>query len=67
MAKFGVGVVEYLINSRFGPKPMVRSSMMTAQAARADSLWVPDHLNSLLPRSVIKKPYMGAAALTPEA
>jgi phthiodiolone/phenolphthiodiolone dimycocerosates ketoreductase len=65
MAKFGVGVVEYLINSRFGPKPMVRSSMMTAQAAGADSLWVPDHLNSLLPRSVIKKPYMGAAALTP--
>ncbi|GFG54670.1 LLM class flavin-dependent oxidoreductase [Mycolicibacterium agri] len=65
MAKFDVGVVEYLANSRLGPNPMVRNSLMTAQAARADSLWVPDHLNSLFPRSVMKKPYVGAAALMP--
>jgi phthiodiolone/phenolphthiodiolone dimycocerosates ketoreductase len=65
MAKFGIGVVEYLLNSRFGPTPMVRNSLMTAQAARADSLWVPDHLNSLLPRSIMKKPYVGTAALSP--
>ncbi|MDT5004031.1 MAG: phthiodiolone/phenolphthiodiolone dimycocerosates ketoreductase [Mycobacterium sp.] len=67
MANFGVGVVDFLVNSRFGPTPMVRNTQMTAQAAQADSLWVPDHLNSLLPRSVMKKPYMGAAPLTPRA
>lgn len=65
MGKFGVGVVEFLLNSRFGPTPLVRNSMLTAQAAQADSLWVPDHLNSLLPRSVMKKPYVGAAAMMP--
>jgi phthiodiolone/phenolphthiodiolone dimycocerosates ketoreductase len=65
MGKFGVGAVEFLANSRFGPGPMVRSSLMTAQSARVDSLWVPDHLNSLFPRAVMKKPYVGAAALMP--
>ena len=65
MAKFAVGVVEFLLNSRFGPRPLVRNSLLRTQAAKADSLWVPDHLNSLFPRSVIKKPYVGAAALMP--
>lgn len=65
MTKLGIGVVEFLANSRFGPTPLVRNSMMTAQAAQADSLWVPDHLNSLFPRSVMKKPYLGMAPLTP--
>ena len=65
MAKFGVGVVEYLVNSRLGPTPMARNSLLTAQAAQADSLWVPDHLNALLPRSIMKKPYLGTAPLLP--
>jgi phthiodiolone/phenolphthiodiolone dimycocerosates ketoreductase len=65
MSKFGVGVVDFLINSRFGPTPLVRNSLLTAQAAQADSLWVPDHLNSLFPRSVMKKSYVGAAAMMP--
>ena len=43
----------------------MRNSLLTAQAAQADSLWVPDHLNSLFPRSVMKKPYVGAAPLMP--
>lgn len=67
VAKFGTGVVEFLVNSRFGPTPMVRNSLMTAQAAQADSLWVVDHLNSPFPRSIMKKPYVGAAALMPSA
>ncbi|RDH77906.1 flavin-dependent oxidoreductase [Mycolicibacterium moriokaense] len=65
MSKFKVGVVEFLLNSRFGPTPLVRNSVLTAQAAQADSLWVPDHLNSLLPRSIMKKPYVGAAPMMP--
>jgi phthiodiolone/phenolphthiodiolone dimycocerosates ketoreductase len=65
MSRFGVGTVDFLVNTRLGPTPMVRSSLLTAQAAQVDSLWVPDHLNSLFPRSVMKKPYVGAAALMP--
>jgi phthiodiolone/phenolphthiodiolone dimycocerosates ketoreductase len=65
MTNLGIGVVETLVNSRFGPTPMVRNSLMTAQAAQADSLWVIDHLNSLFPRSVMKKPYLGTAAMMP--
>jgi phthiodiolone/phenolphthiodiolone dimycocerosates ketoreductase len=65
MAKFNVGVVEFLLNSRFGPTPLVRNSLLTAQAAQADSLWVPDHLNSLFPRSIMKQPYVGAAPMMP--
>ncbi|OBB10997.1 photosystem I reaction center subunit VIII [Mycobacteriaceae bacterium 1482268.1] len=65
MAKLDIGVMEFLANTRFGPTAMVRNSLMTAQAARADSLWVPDHLNALMPRSIMKKPYVGAASLMP--
>jgi phthiodiolone/phenolphthiodiolone dimycocerosates ketoreductase len=65
MSRFGVGTVDFLVNTRFGPTPMLQSSLMTAHAAQVDSLWVPDHLNSLFPRSVVKKPYVGAASLMP--
>src|SRR6478609_9743492 len=32
-----------------------------------DSFWLPDHLNSLLPRSVVTPKYVGAARLAPKA
>ncbi len=66
MGKFGVGAVEFLVNSRFGPTPFVRNSLLTAQAAQVDSLWVPDHLNALMPRSIAKQPYLGVANLIPK-
>src|SRR6201995_4199172 len=65
MANFNVGVVDFLINSRFGPTPLVRNTLLTAQAAQADSLWGVDHLNNLLPRNIMKKPYLGAAPMMP--
>ena len=65
MAKFNVGLVDFFINSRLGPTPLVQNSLLMAQAAQADSLWGVDHLNNLLPRSIMKRPYLGAAAMMP--
>jgi phthiodiolone/phenolphthiodiolone dimycocerosates ketoreductase len=38
---------------------------MAAVAAGVDSFWVPDHLNSIFPRSLCIPKYMGAARLAP--
>jgi phthiodiolone/phenolphthiodiolone dimycocerosates ketoreductase len=60
-----VGVIENIVNSRYGPDPLLRASHLTGVAAGVDSLWVPDHLNSLFPRSICTERYMGAAKLAP--
>ena len=39
------------INSKFGPKPLIQADYLTGLAAGADSFWVADHLNSVLPPS----------------
>jgi phthiodiolone/phenolphthiodiolone dimycocerosates ketoreductase len=62
---FRVGVIENIVNSRYGPDPFVRAGYLAAVAARVDSLWVPDHLNSLFPRSICTEKYVGAAKLAP--
>ena len=41
---------------------MTRANYLTAAAARADSFWVADHLNALVPRSIATAKYMGSAA-----
>src|ERR1700722_15768210 len=51
---------------RFSPMAVTRSSYLSAVAARADSFWLADHLNSLFPRSMSKPKYFGAAQLTPK-
>ncbi len=51
---------------RFSPMGVTRSSYLSAVAARADSFWLADHLNSLFPRSMSKPKYVGAARLTPK-
>jgi phthiodiolone/phenolphthiodiolone dimycocerosates ketoreductase len=62
---FSVGVIENIINSRYGPDPLVRAGHLAAVAAGVDSFWVPDHINSLFPRSICTAKYMGAAKLAP--
>jgi phthiodiolone/phenolphthiodiolone dimycocerosates ketoreductase len=62
---FRVGVIENIVTTRYGPDPMLRASRLSAVAAGADSLWVPDHLNSLFPRSICTTRHMGAAKLAP--
>ena len=52
MAGFGVGVMHNTINSRFGPKPLVHADYAIGLACGADSFWVADHLNSVVPPSM---------------
>ena len=66
MANLRVGVLDANVNSRFGAAPLVRAGYLTAVAGGADSFWLPDHLNSLLPRSLCTPKYLGAARLTPK-
>lgn len=66
MSRFRFGVVDPILNARYSPTALVRASYLTAVATGADSFWVPDHLNSLLPRSIGTPQHFGAARLTPK-
>lgn len=66
MAKFGVGVMHNTINSRFGPKPLIHADYLTGLACGADSFWVADHLNSVLPPSMWNTKHVGAAWIIPK-
>jgi phthiodiolone/phenolphthiodiolone dimycocerosates ketoreductase len=66
MSGFKVGLIDQLVNARHSPTALVRASYLTAVASRIDSLWVPDHLNSLMPRAIATPQYLGAAKLTPK-
>jgi phthiodiolone/phenolphthiodiolone dimycocerosates ketoreductase len=61
-----VGVAENLVNVRYAPTALPRASYLAAVASGADSFWLPDHLNSLMPRAVITPKYVGAARLIPD-
>jgi phthiodiolone/phenolphthiodiolone dimycocerosates ketoreductase len=61
-----VGLAAQALPMRFSPMGVTRSSYLSAVAARADSFWLADHLNSLFPRSMSKPKYIGAARLTPK-
>jgi phthiodiolone/phenolphthiodiolone dimycocerosates ketoreductase len=61
-----VGLAAQALPMRFSPMAVTRSSYLSAVAARADSFWLADHLNSLYPRSMAKPQYIGAARLTPK-
>jgi phthiodiolone/phenolphthiodiolone dimycocerosates ketoreductase len=66
MAGFGVGVMHNTINSRFGPKPLIHADYLTGLACGADSFWVADHLNSVLPPSMWTPKHVGAARVIPK-
>jgi phthiodiolone/phenolphthiodiolone dimycocerosates ketoreductase len=63
---FKVGLTENLVNTRHSPTALVRASYLTAVATGLDSFWVPDHLNSIFPRSMVTPKYVGAARLIPK-
>jgi phthiodiolone/phenolphthiodiolone dimycocerosates ketoreductase len=65
MAGFRVGVGTQILNTRRSPTAMVHAAYLIAAGARADSFWVADHLNSLLPRSIATPRYFGGAKLVP--
>jgi phthiodiolone/phenolphthiodiolone dimycocerosates ketoreductase len=60
-----VGVVSETLNSVFSATAMLRANYLTAVAARADSFWIPDHLNSLLPRSLGTPQHLGLNRVVP--
>lgn len=59
---FRFGLLDGIVNSRFSPTLPARTAYLTAAGAGADSFWVGDHLNSLLPRSLATPEYMGVGA-----
>lgn len=61
-----VGLADLPLHNRLSPMALLRAGYLTAAAARLDSFWVPDHLNSLFPRSVMTPKYVGAARLAPK-
>jgi phthiodiolone/phenolphthiodiolone dimycocerosates ketoreductase len=62
MDGFRFGIVDPIVNARFSPTLLPRMSALTAAATGADSLWVGDHLNALLPGSIATPEYLGVAA-----
>jgi phthiodiolone/phenolphthiodiolone dimycocerosates ketoreductase len=66
MSGFKVGVAAQIVNSRRSPTALMRAGYLTAVADGVDSFWVPDHLNSLLPRAIATPQYFGAAKLIPK-
>lgn len=63
---FKVGLAEQCVHTRYFSTALVDASYVTAVAARVDSYWLPDHLNSLFPRSVMTPKYFGGARLAPK-
>ncbi|GAF46478.1 putative oxidoreductase [Rhodococcus wratislaviensis NBRC 100605] len=55
------------VNPRFAPNLLLRNTRAHAVAGGADSMWLPDHLNSLPPASIWKPAYTGVAKLIPRA
>jgi phthiodiolone/phenolphthiodiolone dimycocerosates ketoreductase len=66
MSGFKVVLASEIPNTRYSPTALVRGNYLTAVASSVDSLWLPDHLNSLMPRSIATPQYLGAAKLTPK-
>jgi phthiodiolone/phenolphthiodiolone dimycocerosates ketoreductase len=65
-SRFGVGVFDQIVNAHPWPTAPLRANYLGAVAAGADSFWVGDHLNSLFPRSIATRRYVGAARLVPK-
>ena len=62
MSRFRVGLIDTLAYSSMGALTLTRANYLTAVAAGVDSFWVADHVNSLTPRSIMTKEYLGSIA-----
>ncbi|WP_108920479.1 LLM class flavin-dependent oxidoreductase [Mycobacterium montefiorense] len=67
MTGFRVGVMDTALAARPAVDVLMRSNYLAAAAARVDSFWGPDHINGLLPRSLWKPEFCGAAKLIPRS
>lgn len=59
---FRFGLLDGIVNSRLSPTALTNVAALTAVGTGADSFWVGDHLNSLIPRSVATAEHMGVGA-----
>jgi phthiodiolone/phenolphthiodiolone dimycocerosates ketoreductase len=62
MGGFRFGLLDGVVHTRFSPTVLPRAAFLTAAATGADSFWVGDHLNSLIPRSIATPEYLGIGA-----
>jgi phthiodiolone/phenolphthiodiolone dimycocerosates ketoreductase len=67
MSGMRVGIVDPILASRPTAETLTRAQYLSAVATRVDSFWVPDHLNSMWPRSLWKPQYCAGAKLVPTA
>ncbi|MBP2454255.1 phthiodiolone/phenolphthiodiolone dimycocerosates ketoreductase [Mycolicibacterium lutetiense] len=67
MTRFRVGIMDPLIAARPAVDTFTRANYLSAVAGRVDSLWVPDHLNALFPRSLWQPKFCGGAKMLPSA
>lgn len=65
MAGFRVGVQDAITFARPAVDALTRADYLGAVASRADSFWVPDHLNSLFPRALWQPKYVGFTKIMP--
>jgi phthiodiolone/phenolphthiodiolone dimycocerosates ketoreductase len=65
MAGVRVGIVDGLVAARPSAEVFTRGNYLGAVASRVDSFWVPDHLNSLFPRSLWQQKYCGGTKIVP--
>ncbi|OBK37721.1 hypothetical protein A5659_01365 [Mycobacterium sp. 1165196.3] len=66
MANIKVGLVSEPLNTVLSPTAMVKANYLSAVSSRIDSLWVPDHLNAMLARTVATPMNLGMARLVPK-
>ena len=67
MNSIKTGLMEPGVHPRFTPDLLLRNTRAHAIAGGADSMWLPDHLNSLIPASIWKPTYTGVAKIIPRA
>jgi phthiodiolone/phenolphthiodiolone dimycocerosates ketoreductase len=65
MTGFRVGVADPILAARPRAETFTRGNYLGALANRADSFWVPDHLNQLFPRSLWTEKYSGGTKILP--
>src|SRR6202012_204541 len=65
MNRFQVGVADPALAGRPSVHALTQINYLAAAVGRVDSFWVPDHINSVWPRSLWRPEYCGGAALFP--
>jgi phthiodiolone/phenolphthiodiolone dimycocerosates ketoreductase len=65
MNRFRVGIIDAASAARPTATAATQANYLGAVTSRVDSFWIPDHLNSLAPRSLWTPKYIGLARLIP--